>query len=186
MPFFLARQTKENRADKAQSLKCLHACFLGCFQVRWNLNREGNFFDRFSKLLLENVRIERNHLTLKVKPEKQKLAYNRVYLCALSKGNFKGLLKGGPSKTWKFWGKFQGWPRVRPPKFSQKPSLSSMQTFRQIERKLLSASHEKWHSQMVIQRSQKRRLLKILFLYRSRQTKEVHQANCQQQRVARV
>jgi len=66
--------------------------FWGAFRLSEKLNREGNFIDRFSKLLRENVRIERDHLTLKVKPEKQKLAYNRVYLCALSKGNFKGLL----------------------------------------------------------------------------------------------
>jgi hypothetical protein len=92
---------------------------------------------------VENVRIERDHLTLKVKPKKQKLAYNRVYLCALSKGNFKGLLLRRTFQNLKIWGKFQGLPSVRPPKFSQKPSLSSMQTFRQIERKLLSASHEK-------------------------------------------
>jgi hypothetical protein len=42
--------------------------------------------------LRKNVGIERDHLTLKVRPQKQKLAYDRVYLCVLSKGNFKGLL----------------------------------------------------------------------------------------------
>ena len=62
-----------------------------------------------------------------------------------------------------------------------------MQTFRQIERKLLSASREKiTQTDGYSKKSKKKRLLKILFLYRSKQAKEVHQANCQQQRVARV
>jgi hypothetical protein len=55
----------------------------------------------------------------------------------------RGCFKEDLPKLENFEESFQGWPRVRPPKFSQKPSLSSMQTFRQIERKLLSASHEK-------------------------------------------
>jgi hypothetical protein len=58
--------------------------------------------------LRENVRIERDHLTLKVKPEKQKLAYNRVYLCTLSKGNFKGLLLRRTFQNLKILGKVPG------------------------------------------------------------------------------
>jgi hypothetical protein len=58
--------------------------------------------------LRENVRIERDHLTLKVKPEKQKLAYNRVYLCKLSKGNFKWLLLRRTFQNLKILGKVPG------------------------------------------------------------------------------
>jgi len=58
--------------------------------------------------LRKNVRIERDHLTLKVKPEKQKLAYNRVYLCELSKGNFKGLLLRRTFQNLKILGKVPG------------------------------------------------------------------------------
>jgi hypothetical protein len=159
--------------------------FWGAFRLGEILTEKEISFDRFSKLLRKDVRIERDHLTLKVKPQKTEAGL-RQGLCALTKrilsspgfsafknnkqvgiqkrnvgktgflfkrgrkphkvsfhGNFKGLLLRRTFQNLKISRKVPGLAKCQDSKIFLKPSMSSMQKFRQMERKLLSALHEK-------------------------------------------
>ena len=67
---------------------CLLA-FWGAFRLGEILTEKETFFDKFSNLLWKDLKIEEDHLTLKVKsPKNRKLAFDKVYLCALSEKDF--------------------------------------------------------------------------------------------------